>query len=116
MFKSLAISAIVALSSFTGVAAEAAPTKCALRTARDLHEFTCDTSVRTNSNGHKVNDIAFFDGGRRFDMSVVWWLDGQGGLDYAEVFSEGSRYAVNAYKAQNGSWCLDNNGSQFCIF
>ena len=116
MFKSLAISAIVALSGFTGVAAQAAPTTCALRTATELHEFTCDHSVRTNRNGHNVNDITFFDGGKRYDMSVIWWLDGQGGLEYAEVFMDGQRNAVHAYKAQNGSWCLDNQGSQFCIF
>ena len=76
-FKSLALSAVIALSSLTGVAAQAAPTTCALRTAQDLEKFTCDHSVRTNANGHKVNDFTFFDGVTREDLCMIsWWNSG----------------------------------------
>ena len=112
-FKSLALSAVIALSSLTGVAAQAAPTTCALRTAQDLEEFTCDHSVRTNANGHKVNDFTFFDGSTRYDLSIIFWMN-RGEHKYAEVFMDGKRIAMSSYAAKNGAWCVSNNTTQFC--
>ena len=114
--KSLALSALVALSTFGGVAAQAAPTTCALRNSEDLIEFTCDHSLRTNANGHTVNDITFFDGGKRYDWSVIFWTDKSGNPTYAEAWHNGERIVTDAYIAKNGSWCLSNNGSQLCVF
>jgi len=116
MFKSLALSAFVAASSFTGLAAQAAPTQCALRSPSDLIEFSCDHVLRTNSNGHKVNDVTFFDGGKRHDWSIVFWTDRAGNPDWAEAWHNGDRIVTNAYRAKNGSWCIDNNSHQLCIF
>ena len=113
-FKSLALSALVALSTF-GVAAEAAPTKCALRDSRDLVTFTCDHSVRTNANGHRVNDIIFFDGAKRHDWSVIFWTNNAGTPTYAEAWHNGDRVVTDAYIAKNGSWCLSNNNTQLCV-
>ena len=112
-FKSLALSALVALSTFGGVA-QAAPTTCALRDSRNLHEFTCDHVLRTNANGHNVNDITFFDNGKRYELSIIFWMT-DGSIDYAEVFTEGRRMAMDAYKAKNGSWCISNEGYQLCV-
>ena len=111
-FKSLALSALVALST-VGVAAEAAPTTCALRDSEGLVEFTCDHSVRRNANGHNVNDFTFFDGGKRYDVSIVFWMN-NGEHEYAEVFMDGERTAMSSYEAQNGAWCVSNNSTQFC--
>ena len=75
-FKSLAISAVVALSSIVPVgSAQAAATTCAYRDATDLYEFACDRTVRVNANGHNVNDVTFFINGKRFDQSIIWWLN-----------------------------------------
>ena len=111
-FKSLALSALVALST-VGVAAEAAPTKCALRDSEGLVEFTCDHSVRRNANGHNVNDFTFFDGGKRYDVSIIFWMN-NGQHEYAEVFIDGERTAMSSYEAKNGAWCVSNNSTQFC--
>ena len=116
--KSLAISAVIALSSLTGVAAEAAPTKCALRNSntRELVTFTCDHSMRHNANGHKVNDITFFNGDNRYDISIIYWLQNDGRqIEYAEVWMNGKRTVMNGYIAKNGSWCASNAGFQFCV-
>ena len=113
-FKSLALSALVALSSFGGVAAQAAPTTCAFRDSQDLVEFTCDLNVRTNANGHTVNDITYFGGGRRYDVSVIFWSD-NGNMEYAEVFFNGKRVAMESYVAKNGAWCVSNNATQLCV-
>ena len=114
--KSLALSALVALSTLGGVA-EAAPTTCMIRDSRDFQEFTCDHTLRTNSNGHTVNDITFFGDGTRYDWSVVVWTDvNTNAVEYAEIFTEGKRIVTNAYRAQNGSLCVDNGGAQFCWF
>ena len=112
--KSLALSALVALST-VGVAAEAAPTKCALRDSSEVIEFTCDHSLRTNANGHRVNDITFFDGGKRYDWSVIFWTNDAGTPTYAEAWHNGQRIVTDAYIAQNGAWCLSNNGNQLCV-
>ena len=116
--KSLALSAAVALSTLTGVAAEAAPTTCALRNSntRDLVTFTCDHNLRHNANGHKVNDITFFDGDKRYDVSIIYWVNDDGTqIEYTEVFSQGKRTVMAGYIAKNGSWCASNAGYQLCV-
>ena len=116
-FKSLAISAALAVSTFTGVVANAAPTKCAMRTPSNLVEFGCDQHSRINANGHKVQDITFFDGGKKYQFTIVLWLTSDGkDFDYAEVWHNGSRVTTNAYLAKNGSVCIDNNDHQLCFF
>lgn len=112
--KSLALSAFIALSSLTGVAAQAAPTTCAFRNSAELHEFYCDHTIRTNANGHKVNDFTFFDGDQRHDVSIIFWMN-NGQHEYAEVFIDGKRIPMQSYTAKNGSWCVSNNSHQFCF-
>ena len=112
-FKSLLASALLGTSLLGGVA-EAAPTTCAFRDSKGLDTFTCDHSTRRNANGHKVNDIVFFDGSKRHEFSIIWWMSGDV-VDYAEVFTNGSRYVMSGYIAKNGAWCTSNNGTQFCV-
>ena len=115
-FKALAIAAITAFT-LTGDVAQAAPTTCMLRDSQDFTEFTCDHTIRVNANGHNVNDITFFGNGTRYDWSVVVWTDfNTNAVEYAEIFTEGKRVVTNAYRAQNGSLCVDNAGTQFCWF
>jgi len=113
-FKSIAASALIALSTFGGVA-EAAPTKCAMRHAGELLTFTCDHTLRTNANGHKINDITFFEGGKRYDWSILFWTNRSGNPTYAEVWYNGQRHVMDAYIAKNKAWCVSNNGTQFCV-
>lgn len=114
-FKSIALSALVALSTLGG-AAEAAPTTCALRGPNVFREFTCDRNIRTNANGDKVNDITFINGTRRAEMSIVLWTE-DGAPLYAEVFTdEGARYVTGYYIAKNGAQCIDQDDHQFCMF
>ncbi len=116
-FKSLFASIAIASSSLIApMSAEAAPTQCALRTPSDLIEFTCDHSIRINANGHKVNDVVFFNGAKRHEWTIVFWLDRNGNYDYAEAWHNGNRVVTNAYAAKNGSVCIDNNAHQLCIF
>ena len=113
--KSLAFSALVAISTFGGSAVQAAPTTCALRTSSDLEKFTCDHIVRVNANGHKVNDITFFDGNKRYDFSVIYWMNDDNTHNYAEVFYNGDRTPMTSYTAKNGAWCVSNNATQLCV-
>lgn len=112
--KSLALSALVALSTLGG-AAEAAPTTCALRTTQDLKEFTCDRVIRTNSNGHKVNDVTFFGDGTRYDLTIILWTENDVPA-YAETWINGERVVMDYYIAKNGAQCVSNNATQFCMF
>lgn len=113
-FKSLALSAFVALSTFGGVA-QAAPTTCFFRSPSDFDKFTCDHVIRTNNNGHNVNDITFFEDGRRIEISIIFWTDANGTPEYAETFFNGKRGTTDAYIAKNGAWCTDNANKQFCV-
>ena len=73
--KSLALSALVALSTFGGVA-EAAPSTCAYRQDRGaVTEVYCDVHKRTNANGHNVFELTFYNNGTLSKMSVVLWKD-----------------------------------------
>ena len=115
-FKPLAAAyaAAASLAVLSSAPAQAAPTTGAYRTPSELIEFTCDHSVRVNANGHNVNDIVFFDGGKRYELSVIVWST-NGVFDYAEGWYNGERFVSNVYEAKNGSWCLDRDGSQFCF-
>ena len=114
-FKSLAVSAAIALSAFTGVPANAAPTTCAARTPENFAEFQCDHHSRINANGHKVQDITYFLNGKKYLWTIVLWADKSNNTDYAEVWINGNRSTVNVYVAKNGGVCLDSNANQFCF-
>ena len=113
-FKSLAISALLAISSIGG-AAEAAPTTCFVKHAGESAEVHCDLHTRVNNNGHTVNDIALFHGNESFRMSVIYWTDGDGNPTYAEVFADGNRAANRWYVAQNGAYCMERTGTVICV-
>lgn len=112
-FNAIAASTVIASAALVAPA-DAAPTTCALRTESNLEEFACDHSIRVNANGHKVNDIAFFDGRQRYDVSIIYWTE-NGAHEYAEVFINGQRTAMESYTAKNGSWCVSNNATQLCL-
>ena len=115
--KALALAATLSVGSIFSGAAQAAPTTCALRDQAkgEVVTFTCDHSLRTNANGHVVNDVVWFDNnGNRTDVSIIWWLN-NGNITYAEMFADGNRHVTDGYKAQNGSWCVSNNGMQLCV-
>ena len=98
--KSIALSALVALSTFGGAAAQAAPTTCAIRNPQIFEEFTCDRIIRTNSNGHKVNDVTFFEGNDRHDLTIILWTE-DGAPSYAETWINGNRVVMDYYIAKN---------------
>ena len=93
------------------------PTTCALRNKADgyLDTFACDYSLRVNANGHKVNDVVFFNGNKRYDISIIFWKNQDGSPEYAEVFINGERTAMQYYRAKNGALCVSNNKTQLCI-
>ena len=113
LLNGIATAAVIASAALV-TPAHAAPTKCALRTTSDLQVFSCDHSVRVNANDHKVNDIVFFEDGQRHNVSIIYWLDNDT-HEYAEVFINGQRTAMNSYTAKNGSWCVSNNATQLCL-
>jgi len=115
MFKSLAVSAAIFLSTLTGVAANAAPTTCAVRGPELFEEFSCDHHSRINANGHKVQDVTYFYEGVKYQWTMVFWLDNNRDLDYAEVWYNGKRVTMDAYLAKNAAICIDNNNHQFCF-
>ena len=112
--KSLALSVLIGASALGQAPVSASPTTCAFRNSQELIEFTCDHTMRTNANGHKVNDIVFFDNAKRHDISVIYWMDGES-IEYSEVFMNGKRTVMSGYIAKNGAWCVSNNATQFCI-
>ena len=113
-FKSLAISALLAISSIGG-AAQAAPTTCFVQHAGESAEIHCDLHTRTNANGHTVNDIALFHGDESFRMSVIYWMDDYGNPTYAEVFADGQRAANRWYVANNGAYCMERDATLICV-
>ena len=113
-FKSIGIGLAAAASVLGVTPAQAAPTECAFLQGDDLLEFPCDLNVRTNANGHKVNDIVFFDGNQRFEWSIIVWSK-NGVPEYSELFHAGRRVVANAYKAKNGFLCVANNDTTFCF-
>ena len=115
-FKSLAVSAAIFLSALTGLAANAAPTTCAVRSPELFEEFNCDHHSRINANGHKVQEVTYFFDGTKYQWTMVFWLDSNRNLDYAEVWYNGRRVTTSAYEAKNGSVCIDNNDHQLCFF
>ena len=115
MFKSILAASALALATFTSTVANAAPNTCAFLHNGDLQEFTCDHSIRTNANGHRVNDLVWFDpNGKRVDVSIIWWTD-NGAIEYAEMFVGGQRTAAQGFVAKNGAWCVRNNARTFCV-
>ena len=112
-FKALAFSAFVAISSLGG-AAQAAPTTCAFVDNSGVEKFTCDHSIRRNANNTKVNDVVFFENGNRIELSIIFWTE-DGEPVYAEMFNAGDRVVTDAYIAKNGMWCVENNGTKFCL-
>ena len=80
-----------------------------------LDKFSCDHSVRVNANGHKVNDIVFWTNDERYDVSIVFWKKQDGDPDYAEVFINGERTAMQYYIAKNNAICVSNNETQLCF-
>lgn len=96
--------------------ASSAPTTCALRDKADgyIDTFPCDHSMRVNANGHKINDIVFFNGNKRYDVSIILWTQ-NGNPEYAEVFINGQRTAMQYYIAKNNAACVSNNDKQLCF-
>ena len=114
-FKSLVLGAAAAASVLVGNApAQAAPAECAWLQGNSVDVFPCDRHIRTNANGHVVNDIVWFVGNERFAWSIIVWSD-DGVPHYSELFYRGQRIVGSAYRAKDGSLCVTNNNTTFCF-
>ena len=107
MFKSLFASALVAVSLF-GDVAQAAPSECAMRSAKhtrtSIVPFTCDVHSRINANGHNVNDVTLFHNGRQVTVTVILWKDASENPTYAEMLHSGEREVGTWFRAKNGMY------------
>ena len=101
-FKSLALSAFIALSTFGGVAAQAAPSTCWLgnnASGGSIPAQNCDVHVRRNANGHNVIDVMTPVDGQT--MTVILWMDDYGNPSYAEVVFHGMGRTTMNYRWDN---------------
>ena len=113
----IAAAAVITCCLGNELPAYSAPATCAVMNVADnfLETFACDYSMRINANGHKVNDIVFFINDERNDVSIIFWKSQDGNPEYAEVFINGERTAMQYYRAKNGALCVSNNKTQLCI-
>ena len=117
-FKAIALSGLIALSTFGGVAVQAAPSSCAFRENHSYGQATevfCDVHERTNANGHTVYDVTFFEDGKQMTLSVVLWTQ-KGNPAYAEVFAQGERATTSWFYAKNGAIGLYGSSGKTIYF
>lgn len=112
--KTLAASALIAVSTFGAVApAQARPTNCwILGNASNANSkpFRCNVHRRVNANGHTVFDVKHYQG-RGASFTVVFWTD-----DTAEVIIPGeSPMRLRSYTDKDGDQRLVGGGVEFVI-
>ena len=115
MFKSLLAATTIALA--TALPSFAAPSTCWIgANAEDgsIPAQTCDVSVRTNANGHKVLDVYTPVDGTT--VTIMLWYDNDRTPTYAEViFDDGSKVNMNYRWDIEGDLHLHGKNGEFYV-